>query len=142
MSDGGPARNRFAAAMRAWRSRPLLALEVWKSSQKWSTQRSGVGSIAWLDALVRLWLIMPLTEPDLLLVAQRKKVVCGSIEWIVRRMVEKRVVDDANSVWQRGDIASQAIDRGENVSVEKCDVLRSVLCPRELQDMSLRTWRR
>ena len=35
MSDGG-------------RERAFLALEVWKSSQKWSEQRSAVRSIAWL----------------------------------------------------------------------------------------------
>jgi hypothetical protein len=48
MSDGGPARNRFAVAMRARRERALLGVEMWKSSQKWSVQRSGVRSIAWL----------------------------------------------------------------------------------------------
>jgi hypothetical protein len=37
MSDGG-------------RERALLGVEVWKSSQKWSAQRSVVRSIAWLDA--------------------------------------------------------------------------------------------
>ena len=37
MSDGG-------------RDRALLGVEVWKSSQKWSVQRSAVRSIAWLDA--------------------------------------------------------------------------------------------
>jgi hypothetical protein len=36
MSDGG-------------RGRALLGVEVWKSSQKWSGQRSAVRSIAWLD---------------------------------------------------------------------------------------------
>src|SRR5437899_8676019 len=35
MSDGG-------------RGRASLAVEVWKSSQKWSVQRSAVRSIAWL----------------------------------------------------------------------------------------------
>jgi hypothetical protein len=35
MSDGGP-------------ERVLLEVEVWKSSQKWSVQRSAVRSIAWL----------------------------------------------------------------------------------------------
>src|SRR5438128_633566 len=35
MSDGG-------------RDRALLAVEMWKSSQKWSVQRSAVRSIAWL----------------------------------------------------------------------------------------------
>jgi hypothetical protein len=38
MSDGG-------------RDRALLGVEVWKSSQKWSVQRSAVRSIAWLDRL-------------------------------------------------------------------------------------------
>jgi hypothetical protein len=38
MSDGG-------------RRRASLELEVWKSSQKWSVQRSAVRSIAWLDGL-------------------------------------------------------------------------------------------
>ena len=38
MSDGG-------------RDRALLALEVWKSSQKWSEWRSAVRSIAWLGLL-------------------------------------------------------------------------------------------
>jgi len=37
MSDGG-------------RERASLGVEVWKSSQKWSVQRSAVRSIAWLDA--------------------------------------------------------------------------------------------
>ena len=36
MSDGG-------------RGRASLGVEVWKSSQKWSVQRSAVRSIAWLD---------------------------------------------------------------------------------------------
>src|SRR5256714_15029682 len=36
MSDGG-------------RGRAPLGVEVWKSSQKWSVQRSAVRSIAWLD---------------------------------------------------------------------------------------------
>src|SRR3954451_15423827 len=36
MSDGG-------------RDRALLGVEVWKSSRKWSGQRSAVRSIAWLD---------------------------------------------------------------------------------------------
>ena len=36
MSDGG-------------RDRASLGVEVWKSSQKWSVQRSAVRSIAWLD---------------------------------------------------------------------------------------------
>ena len=36
MSDGG-------------RGRASLGVEVWKSSQKWSAQRSAVRSIAWLD---------------------------------------------------------------------------------------------
>ena len=36
MSDGG-------------RERASLGVEVWKSSQKWSAQRSAVRSIAWLD---------------------------------------------------------------------------------------------
>src|SRR6266480_1875880 len=36
MSDGGP-------------ERVSLGVEVWKSSQKWSVQRSAVRSIAWLD---------------------------------------------------------------------------------------------
>ena len=35
MSDGG-------------RERALLGVEVWKSSQKWTVQRSAVRSIAWL----------------------------------------------------------------------------------------------
>jgi hypothetical protein len=39
MSDGG-------------RERPSRGVEVWKSSQKWSVQRSAVRSIAWLDAFV------------------------------------------------------------------------------------------
>lgn len=39
MSDGG-------------RGRALLGVEVVKSSQKWSVQRSGVRSIAWLDAFI------------------------------------------------------------------------------------------
>ena len=38
MSDGG-------------RGRASLGVEVWKSSQKWIVQRSGVRSIAWLDGL-------------------------------------------------------------------------------------------
>ena len=38
MSDGG-------------RERASLGVEVWKSSQKWSVQRSAVRSIAWLDDL-------------------------------------------------------------------------------------------
>jgi hypothetical protein len=42
MSDGGPARNRFAVAMRAWRERAPLGVNGWKSSQKWSVQRSVV----------------------------------------------------------------------------------------------------
>jgi len=33
MSDGGPARNRFAVAMRALRERKSLGVEAWKSSQ-------------------------------------------------------------------------------------------------------------
>ncbi len=37
MSDGG-------------RNRASIGVEVWKSSQKWSAQRSVVRSIAWLDA--------------------------------------------------------------------------------------------
>ena len=37
MSDGG-------------RGRASLGVEVWKSSQMWSAQRSAVRSIAWLDA--------------------------------------------------------------------------------------------
>jgi len=37
MSDGGPARNRFAVAMRARRGRGSLEVNLWKSSQKWST---------------------------------------------------------------------------------------------------------
>ena len=36
MSDGG-------------RGRASLGVEVWKSSQRWSVQRSAVRSIAWLD---------------------------------------------------------------------------------------------
>ncbi len=36
MSDGG-------------RGRASLAVKVWKSSQKWSAQRSAVRSIVWLD---------------------------------------------------------------------------------------------
>ena len=36
MSDGG-------------RQRASLGVKVWKSSQKWSVQRSAVRSIAWLD---------------------------------------------------------------------------------------------
>src|SRR5947209_4045446 len=38
MSDGG-------------RRRVSIGVEVWKSSQKWSVQRSAVRSIAWLGAL-------------------------------------------------------------------------------------------
>src|SRR5436305_11881267 len=38
MSDGG-------------RGRASLGVRVWKSSQKWSVQRSAVRSIAWLDVL-------------------------------------------------------------------------------------------
>jgi hypothetical protein len=38
MSDGG-------------RERATLGVKVWKSSQKWSVQRSAVRSIAWLDDL-------------------------------------------------------------------------------------------
>jgi hypothetical protein len=38
MSDGG-------------RMRASLGMNVWKSSQKWSAQRSAVRSIAWLDLL-------------------------------------------------------------------------------------------
>src|SRR5205823_13319089 len=49
--DGGPARNRFAVAMRAWRERASPGVEVWKSSQMWSGQRSVVRSIAWLGLL-------------------------------------------------------------------------------------------
>jgi hypothetical protein len=33
MSDDGPARNRFAVAMRAWRNRASLGVDVWKSSE-------------------------------------------------------------------------------------------------------------
>ena len=40
MSDGG-------------RERASLGVEVWKSSQKWSVQRSAVRSIAWLDLGIR-----------------------------------------------------------------------------------------
>jgi hypothetical protein len=50
MSDGGPARNRFAVAMRARRERVSRGSEVLKSSQEWSVPRSAVRSIAWLDA--------------------------------------------------------------------------------------------
>ncbi len=39
MSDGG-------------RERASLGVQVWKSSQKWSVQRSAVRSIAWLDAFI------------------------------------------------------------------------------------------
>src|SRR5207249_5350547 len=39
MSDGG-------------RGRASLGVEVWKSSQRWSVQRSAVRSIAWLDGCV------------------------------------------------------------------------------------------
>jgi len=39
MSDGG-------------RERASLGVEVWKSSQKWSVQRSAVRSITWLDDFV------------------------------------------------------------------------------------------
>jgi len=39
MSDGG-------------RGRAPLGVKVWKSSQKWSIQRSAVRSIAWLDPYV------------------------------------------------------------------------------------------
>ena len=39
MSDGG-------------RGRASLGVEVWKSSQKWSAQRSAVRSIAWLDVFM------------------------------------------------------------------------------------------
>jgi hypothetical protein len=46
MSDGG-------------RERASLGVEVWKSSQKWSTARSNVRSIAWLDAFI---LIVALAE--------------------------------------------------------------------------------
>jgi hypothetical protein len=41
MSDGG-------------RNRASLGTEVWKSSQKWSVQRSVVRSIAWLGLLVHI----------------------------------------------------------------------------------------
>jgi hypothetical protein len=41
MSDGG-------------RERASVGVEVWKSSQKWSVQRSVVRSIAWLDVLASL----------------------------------------------------------------------------------------
>ena len=41
MSDGG-------------RERAPLGMEVWKSSQKWSAQRSAVRSIAWLGVMVEL----------------------------------------------------------------------------------------
>src|SRR5207237_6871987 len=41
MSDGG-------------RERAPLGVEMWKSSQKWSVQRSAVRSIAWLDADVAI----------------------------------------------------------------------------------------
>jgi hypothetical protein len=34
MSDGGPVRNRFAVAMRAWRGRASLVMEMEKSFQK------------------------------------------------------------------------------------------------------------
>ncbi len=40
MSDGG-------------RERASFGVNVWKSSQKWSAQRSAVRSIAWLDARVQ-----------------------------------------------------------------------------------------
>ena len=38
MSDGG-------------RDRAAVGVKVWKSSQKWSVQRSAVRSIAWLDVI-------------------------------------------------------------------------------------------
>ena len=41
MSDGG-------------RERASLGVEMWKSSQKWSVQRSAVRSIAWLDVCVSI----------------------------------------------------------------------------------------
>ena len=41
MSDGG-------------RGRASLGVEVWKSSQKWSAQRSAVRSIAWLGLFIAL----------------------------------------------------------------------------------------
>ena len=41
MSDGG-------------RDRVSIGVKVWKSSQKWSIQRSAVRSIAWLGLLDRL----------------------------------------------------------------------------------------
>jgi hypothetical protein len=41
MSDGG-------------RERASLEVKVWKSSQKWSGQRSAVRSIAWLDGWVEI----------------------------------------------------------------------------------------
>ena len=47
MSDGG-------------RGRASLAVEVWKSSQKWSVQRSAVRSIAWLGLDVRGDCIAPI----------------------------------------------------------------------------------
>jgi hypothetical protein len=44
MSDGG-------------RERASLGVNVWKSSRKWSVQRSAVRSIAWLDLLVEFTII-------------------------------------------------------------------------------------
>ena len=49
MSDGGPARNRFAVAMRARRGRAVLGVKVSKSFKNMDTRRSVVRSIAWLD---------------------------------------------------------------------------------------------
>ncbi|MEO7966749.1 MAG: hypothetical protein ABIT38_22855 [Gemmatimonadaceae bacterium] len=54
MSDGG-------------RERAPLGLEMWKSSQKWSVQRSAVRSIAWLDPScidVAKTVVFPLAAPS------------------------------------------------------------------------------
>src|SRR2546430_7390491 len=49
MSDGG-------------RNRASLGVGVWKSSQKWSVQRSAVRSIAWLDALLSAYFTNPSSQ--------------------------------------------------------------------------------
>ena|SRR5947209_13436026 len=50
MSDGG-----------RWRA--SLAVEVWKSSQEWSAQRSVVRSIAWLGLVVFIEMIVTIGSP-------------------------------------------------------------------------------
>jgi hypothetical protein len=69
MSDGG-------------RDRALRGVEVWKSSQKWSAQRSVVRSIAWLG----LWWLL-LSPLDL--VSDRKR--CGGGNHPLCLLVEEDV---------------------------------------------------